>query len=303
MINESALAQITERVISYPRLSVTSGLRDIECKPLLKWPGGKTSELSEITPLIPEHKRYFEPFFGGGAVYFDAISQPSHINDMHPDLMKFYKMVKTQNIEFFMRLDNFMHLWNEDNADRTAIYFNIRKRYNTTKTATIQKAVDFFILREYAYGSMFRLNSKGEFNVPFGHNYINKDIQKKIDYLSADSVFSKLKNADIYNMDYRKFLDSFRFNKNDFMFVDPPYHCSFSKYDKQDFDVNAQERLAQYLMTFKGKFMLVVQYTDLIKELYQSDRIRISLYDKKYRFNIKGRFNRSVQHALMTNYD
>jgi DNA adenine methylase len=303
MISESMLSNITDTVINYSPQPIPEYDTNISCKPLLKWPGGKASELSEIAPRIPKHNRYFEPFFGGGSVYFNAINKQAYINDTHPDLMLFYKLVKTHNTKFFFLLDNFIFEWNSNKNEREAIYYKIRKRYNETNRLTIEKAVDFFILREYAYGGMFRVNLKGEFNVPFGYNYVNKDIQKKIDYLNSNSVLEKLSYAEIYTIDFQRFVNKFKFNKNDFMFVDPPYHCSFSKYDKDDFGVKDQERLANYLLNFKGKFMLVIQYTDLIKELYKSNKLNIYIYDKKYKFNIKGRFNRSVKHALITNYD
>ena len=93
------------------------------------------------------------------------------------------------------------------------------------------------------------------------------------------------------------------FNEDDFMFVDPPYHCSFTNYGNNNFNIEDHKRLVNFLLSFKGRFMLVIQYTDLIKELYEARKLNIHLYDKKYRFNIKGRFSRAVQHELITNYD
>ena len=275
----------------------------MDCRPLLKWPGGKTGEISEITPRIPPHKRYFEPFFGGGSIYFKHIEEPSYVNDSHHDLMMFYKCIKNQNVRFFSLLNDFINEWNSRVDDREAIYMEVRERYNSLPKTTIQKAADFFILREYAYGGMFRLNSKGKFNVPFGHAYINKDIQKKIDYLKSPSVKQKFENLELYNLDFQDFSKNFEFDKDDFMFVDPPYNCSFTKYGEHNFGASDQERLAHLLMRYKGKFMLVIQHTNLIQKLYKSKKLHIHIYDKKYRFNIKSRFDRLAQHALITNYD
>ena len=264
----------------------------MNCKPLLKWPGGKTDEISEIAPRIPPHDRYFEPFLGGGSVFFSQIDKPSYANDSHPDLMMFYKCVKDQDARFFSLLDSFIDDWKHRADNKEAIYMETRSRYNSTKETTIQKAVDFFILREYAYGGMFRLNSMGEFNVPFGHTYAKKDIQKKVDYLSSDAILQKLKNLELYDVDFEEFSKEFTFNKYDFMFVDPPYNCTFTRYNGHSFDVSDQQRLASFLLDFKGKFMLVTQYTDLIRELYsssKSSKLSVHTYDKQYRFNI---FNR-----------
>lgn len=260
-------------------------------------------EISEIAPRIPQHDRYFEPFFGGGSVFFSQISKPSYVNDSHRDLIMFYKCIKGQNGRFFSLLNSFMEDWNSRVEDREAIYMEIRSRYNKAKAITVQKAVDFFILREYAYGGMFRVNSMGEFNVPFGHGYAEKDIKKKVDYLSSDAVLRKFKNLELYDLDFEEFSKSFKFNKHDFMFVDPPYDCIFTRYNGRSFGVSDQARLADFLLDFKGKFMLVTQYTDLMKELYDSPKLSVHIYNKQYRFNIKGRFNRAVEHALITNYD
>ena len=302
MITESVLFQTENTVINYQSRVLGNNTNSIACKPCLKWPGGKTSEFSEIIPRIPEHNRYFEPFFGGGAVYFNSISSPSYANDNHPDLISFYSLIKKRNAEFFLLLEKFIREWNNDPEARKEIYLKIRDRYNSAKNISIRKSVDFFLLREYAYGGMFRLNAKGEFNVPFGHNYINKDIQKKINYLRSESIFMKLKNLKLYNLDFQDFAANFTFTKDDFMFVDPPYNCSFSKYDKKDFNEQDHVRLAEFLLRFKGKFMLVTQYTDLMKDLYNHKTIDTYIYQKKYKFNIKGRFNRSVKHAIMINY-
>ncbi len=217
--------------------------------------------------------------------------------------MMFYKCVKSQNIDFFLLLSNFIDEWDRRADDRQSVYMEIRARYNSIEKPTVQKAVDFFILREYAYGGMFRLNSRGKFNVPFGYAYVDKDIRKKVDYLNSLPVLEKFENLELHNVDFQDFSKRFKFSKNDFMFVDPPYNCSFTKYNEHDFNVDDQKRLADYLMDFKGKFMLVTQYTDLIKKLYKSKKLNIHTYNKKYKFNIKGRFNRAAQHALITNYD
>ena len=274
-----------------------------DCKPLLKWAGGKTSELVEIMPRIPTHQRYFEPFFGGGSVYFNKVNCKSYVNDKHSDLMMFYSLVKDKDNTFFSLLSEFVDKWESDISNRKNLYLEARDRYNNTENATVQKTIDFFILREYAYGGMFRFNSSGGFNVPFGHTYINKDIRKKVEYLQSPNIVRKLENLELFNYDFEEFLELFQFTLNDFMFVDPPYNCSFTKYGENDFLDKDQIRLRDILLNFKGNFMLVVQLTPLIKELYSSNKLFTHTYSKKYKFNIKGRFNRSVKHVLITNYD
>ena len=275
------------------------------CSPLLKWPGGKRSELPEIRPFIPPHQRYFEPFFGGGSVFFDSISVPSHANDMHPDLMLFYRFVKETSSEFFDLLTQSADEWDwASHEQREVMYYRCRQRYNAAKQPSVQRAVDFFLLRELAYGGMFRVNSNGHFNVPFGRAYArNKDIRKKIEYLQSHGVQVKMRLLEISALDFGDFLDGFTFDTNDFMFVDPPYDSSFSRYNRSDFGRVDQERLAERLHSFDGRFMLVCKGTPLIEDLYFGNGYSFRKYDYKYRFNIKGRFSRASTHFMIANYD
>ena len=278
----------------------------VSCKPLLKWPGGKRSELPFIVPRIPQHNRYFEPFFGGGSVYFDAIFSPAHVNDLHTDLMLFYRCVQEQEESFFDFLYYQIGVWEEATLyGRDNLYYEVRSRYNANNCPTEHRAADFFLLRELAYGGMFRVNSNGEFNVPFGRAYgRNKDLRSKVDNLKSPDVRAKMSLLELHSYDFADFLDRFDFNSSDFMFVDPPYDTSFSKYHQMDFNEADQVRLAEYLSRFEGRFMLVCKLTPAIEELYlDCDRYYVSQYEFQYKFNIKGRFSRSSTHVLITNYD
>ncbi|MXW95086.1 MAG: DNA adenine methylase [Acidimicrobiaceae bacterium] len=170
-----------------------TGSRLTPCRPLLKWPGGKRSELPLIAPRVPEHSRYFEPFFGGGSVYFDAIDAESHANDLHPDLMEFYRCVKNDDERFFQHLYSIVEDWERAPlVGRDAIYYECRERYNASAPTTVQRAADFFLLRELAYGGMFRVNANGRFNVPFGRAYAkNKNLREKVDHLRSEAVVAK----------------------------------------------------------------------------------------------------------------
>ena len=275
------------------------------CAPLLKWPGGKRSEMAHIRPFIPQHARYFEPFFGGGSVFFDAISAPSYANDLHPDLMLFYHCVKQQCPDFFRLLYKYTDEWERSTLDeRVAMYYRCRQRYNADRFPTPDRAADFFMLREFAFGGMFRVNSNGKFNVPFGRAYArNKNLRQKVEHLQSYHVQIKLELLDLSSVDFSNFLNSFSFDQNDFMFVDPPYDSAFSKYIGLDFNRADQIRLAEHLDNFGGLFMLVCKRTPLIDDLYLRNGYSIREYDYKYRFNIKGRFSRASTHIMVANYD
>lgn len=290
-----------------PLIPVAANFTMPSCRPLLKWPGGKTSDLPFIESRIPPHQRYFEPFFGGGSVFFHAIdAEIAYANDLHPDLMAFYERVQNQCVIFFELLDRWVAEWENANLEeRNCMYYEVRERYNTRRSTTAERAVDFFLLRELAYGGMFRVNSNGDFNVPFGRAYArNKNMRGKINRLRSFPVKAKLSCLRLHTGDFDEFLDNFDFDTDDFMFVDPPYDSSFSQYDRVDFSVDDQRRLARRLRNFNGLFMLVCKLTPLIEELYlhHSD-FQVFRYQCRYRFNIKGRFSRNAIHVVVTNYD
>ncbi len=275
------------------------------CRPLLKWPGGKRAELSWIKPLIPCHRRYFEPFFGGGSVFFDAVTAPAYANDQHPDLIMFYACVQEQNAAFFDLLADFADEWESATLDhRAAMYYRTRERYNAAPASTPYRAACFFLIRQFAYGGMFRVNSDGDFNVPFGRAYAyNNDLPRgKVEYLQSPPVREKMRLLTLSTLDFEEFLNGFELNERDFVFLDPPYDSSFSKYHG-DFNEQDQRRLAHCLEGLTGKFMLVIKLTTLIESLYMDNGYTVREYDLDYRFNIKGRFSRTSKHVLIMNYD
>lgn len=278
-------------------------------QPLLKWPGGKRKELPIISPRVPPHERYFEPFFGGGSVYFHCINaRLAYANDVNVDLMSFYRCVKNRKPVFFNSLYEWVDAWDRESLQgRTTMYYEARDTYNNSRKRSVKRSVYFFLIRELAYGGMFRRNGSGEFNVPFGRVYGQSDglMRRKADYLLSDEVQNKLGNLALYNVDFSEFLNSFEFSHKDFMFVDPPYDTSFSTYD-EDFNLCDQLRLGESLRNFPGKFMLVCKLTPLTEKIYRPVNNRngfeIHEYDAQYRFNIKGRFSRDTRHILVTNY-
>ena len=274
------------------------------CNPLLKWPGGKRLELRWIRPLIPPHTRYVEPFFGGGSVFFDAISAPSFGNDIHPDLMMFYAAVQGRDGAFFDLLYSLVEEWEAGGGvdARADLYYKARDLYNTLAVSP-QRSAYFFLLRSLAYGGMFRVNSNGLFNVPFGRAYAYSDdcLRNKVDYLQSHAVQRKIAHLSLSSLDFETFLDGMELRRDDFIFLDPPYDARFSKYHA-DFTGADQERLAQCLEGISARFMLVVKLTPLIEELYMGNGYAVQQYAFDYRFNIKGRFSRASTHVLITNY-
>ena len=187
---------------------------------------------------------------------------------------------------------------------KSAYYMFIRYLQNRpSELSPGRQAAVFFFIREYCYSSMFRYNKKGEFNVPYGGiSYNKKDLQKKIDYLLSDSVYQKLKNADICCNDFETFLNGLHLTQNDFIFLDPPYDSNFSTYAQNHFDAKDQIRLCEFLKRTPANFLLVIKNTEFIYNLYK-DNFQIRSFDKKYMVSFMNRNDRTTQHLLITNYD
>lgn len=163
------------------------------------------------------------------------------------------------------------------------------------------KAANFYFIREYCYGSMFRYNSKGEFNIPYGGmSYNRKNMQSKIDAMFNGDIEALFSGVEIHCSDFEQFLDEIKLTSRDFMFLDPPYDTDFSEYEGKDFTRFDQERLASYLKETSAKFILVIKNTDFIYKLYEKD-FNIISFDKQYTYNIRSRNARDVEHLIITN--
>lgn len=163
------------------------------------------------------------------------------------------------------------------------------------------KAANFYFIREYCYGSMFRYNSKGEFNIPYGGmSYNRKNMQSKIDAMFNREIETLFSDTEIHCSDFEKFFDNVKLTSNDFMFLDPPYDTDFSDYEGKDFTKFDQERLAYNLRKTAAKFLLVIKNTDFIHKLYEKD-FNIVSFDKQYTYNVRSRNDRDVEHLIITN--
>lgn len=191
---------------------------------------------------------------------------------------------------------------------RASIYTYYRYLYNNRDHYNIENELHialFFYLREFCYSSMFRYNSSGEFNVPYGGlSYNNKNFASKIEYIRNQELHNILRNAELFNLDFEDFLRRININVNDFMFLDPPYDGGFSSYVNNSFEQEDQRRLANYLINeCQCRFMLIIKNTDFIAELYENRRnINVIGFDKDYRVSFMDRNHKKVKHLLITNY-
>lgn len=230
---------------------------NIRAKPFIKWVGGKTQLIDSIEKSLPENfiKRdgvtYIEPFVGGGAVLFWILQQYPNIknaviNDINPDLTTAYKTIKEDPVELVKTLQiiqkEYLHL-NEDK--RKEYYINKRDGFNIKSLNAIENTALFIFLNRTCFNGLYRVNSKGLFNVPFG-KYSNPKICDE-QTIYADSEL--LQKVEILTGDFAETLKYA--SKNCIFYFDPPYKplsgtSSFNSYAKEDFNDQEQIRLGNF---------------------------------------------------------
>lgn len=197
---------------------------------------------------------------------------------------------------------------NFESGIRASVYTYYRYLYNKRNEYGIDDELHialFFYLREFCYSSMFRYNTRGEFNVPYGGlSYNNKNFINKIEYIRNNELNEKLNASTLFNLDFEDFLNRIAINRDDFMFLDPPYDGGFSEYANNTFEQDDQRRLANYLIfECQCRFMLIIKNTEFIAELYENHQnINVRGFDKDYRVSFMDRNDKKVKHLLITNY-
>ena len=249
-MKESKLHQKTASVKPYPI-------------PFVKWAGGKR----KLAPLLietfpiefdPEKNRYFEPFIGGGALMF-ALGQPGgklivpgkslFINDMNPELTNTYEVIRDNVSALIKELEVLSKKINEKT------FYDIR---STVPRSKVARAARFIYLNKTCFNGLWRVNSKGEFNVPFGKSknpslFVEENLR---------ACSKRLKGSTITNVSFEKAVSKAR--KGDLVYFDPPYiplsaSASFSAYAKEGFGMNEQELLAETIgkLNSKGVYVLL----------------------------------------------
>ncbi|MCI8336798.1 MAG: DNA adenine methylase [Peptococcaceae bacterium] len=186
-------------------------------------------------------------------------------------------------------------------------YMYFRKVFNDihlgyiTNPSIQYQAANFYFIREYCYGSMFRYNQKGEFNIPYGGmTYNHKNMKSKIDRMFNKEINQLFSHTDIHCCDFEEFFAKVPLSESDFMFLDPPYDTDFSNYEGTPFEKSDHERLARVLKKTPARFILIIKNTDFIYHLYEED-FTILCFDTKYTYNVRSRNNRNTEHLIITN--
>jgi len=198
---------------------------------------------------------------------------------------------------------------NIETAIRSGFYMHFRDLLNTYSVEgriipEVKKVANYYFIREFCYGSMFRFSSKGEFNIPYGGiGYNRKNFRKKVDLIFSEKTSKILSNTIIETMDFEDFFQKYILTDDDFVFLDPPYDSDFSKYEQNSFTLEDQIRLSKCLVNLNAKFILIIKKTDFIMDLYRDKPgVNITSFEKTYLYNVRGRNNRKTEHLLICNY-
>lgn len=242
--------------------------------PFVKWVGGKRQLLSEIEKYLPsKFSTYYEPFIGGGALLFHLQPKNAIINDSNAELINLYTVIKENPLALIEDLRK-----HKNEADYFYEVRSLDRNRDKFSTLTnVERASRIIFLNKTCYNGLFRVNSAGEFNTPFGR-YKNPNIVNEIT-IKAVSLYLNKANISIMNGDFEQALQNV--SKGDFVYLDPPYDplsnsSSFTGYTQGGFDRTEQERLkdvCDQLNAKKAKFLLSNSYTNLILNLYQDYNI------------------------------
>jgi DNA adenine methylase len=243
--------------------------------PFVKWVGGKRQLIEQIKPHLPkdiDRLKYFEPFIGGGAIFFHLQNKHSTINDLNADLINAYQVVQN-NVEALIE-----SLKQHQNTPE--YFYKIREMDRSSEfnaLSSIDKASRLIYLNKTCYNGLYRVNNAGEFNSPFG-NYKNPNIVNE-PVLRAVNKFLKDKEITITNTDYQDAVKAA--DNRSFIYFDPPYHpltdsSNFTGYVQGGWQEEEQVRLKEFcdLLTKQNiKFLLSNSSAHFIRDLYKDYNI------------------------------
>ncbi len=246
-------------------LFMKNELFEVKPKPFVKWAGGKRQLIKILKKYVPsDFNVYFEPFVGGGALLFEIMPEKAVIIDINEELINSYNVIKN-NVEKLIE-DLSKHKNEKD------YYYKIRA-LNPEELDPVKRASRFIFLNKTCFNGLYRENSQGKFNVPFG-KYKNPKILDEENLLAVSKYLNE-NDIKIIQGDYKEVLKFAQ--KEDFIYFDPPYYplnktSSFTKYNKYDFTEKDQIELAKVFkeLNKRGCYLLLSNSnTDFIKKLYK----------------------------------
>lgn len=269
--------------------------------PVLKWAGGKRKLLQDIINHIPDKLSiYYEPFLGGGAVFFSLQPSNAVVNDINDELINVYTAIRDNVEELIVDLKR--HKNEKDYFYKIRAKDRDKDEYN--KLSSIKKASRIIYLNKTCYNGLFRVNQQGEFNAPFGRyknpNIVNEKVLRKAsDFFNKGNIIFKCG-------DFEEAVKGIKMD--DFVYFDPPYDpvsdsANFTGYDRGGFGKAEQERLKNLCdrLNKKGaKFLLSNSATEYIIDLYKD--YNITIVQASRAINSKGDKRGKVNEVLVKNY-
>lgn len=290
IIPSTAEKPIDKRTIRYEKS------KSVTLKPFVKWVGGKSQLVEQIEKMLPADgekvlTKYAEPMVGGGALFFSILSkydfEDLYISDINAELINAYQAVKNDVDNLIAKLNEMQMIFLPmDENGRKYFYYTVRERFNSTtlteETAT-EKAAQFIFLNKTCFNGLYRVNRKGQFNVPMGA-YKNPTI---CDDENLRNIHEALQNVTIVCGDYslsKSFID-----QNTFVYLDPPYRpisetSAFTSYNSDVFDDDDQIRLARFIDEINASGAKIVLSNSDPKNVNEEDNFFDDLY-KNYKIN------------------
>ena len=271
-------------------------------QPFLKWAGGKRQLLISLRPLIPKKlKRYYEPFLGGGAVFFDRQPKTAIVNDFNGELINCYEVIRDCPEELLKAISALSNTSDD--------FYRIREMDRSPEfmlLSSTERAARLIYLNKTCYNGLFRVNSQGQFNVQFG-NYKNPVIADSAVIYAVSRYLNKA-NVTFRNGDFSEAVKDAI--EGDFVYFDPPYDpvsdtSSFTGYSLNGFVKDEQKRLKAVcdLLTQTGvKFLLSNSNTEFIRELYASNNYTIRTVQARRNINAVASGRGKIEELLISNY-
>ena len=275
----------------------------VKGKPFVKWAGGKRQIMNEIMKYIPfNYNTYYEPFVGGGAVFFELAPKKAVLNDYNSELINVFECIKDE-VKFEKMCTELNH--HESNHSEE-YYYNIRNmdrdKKSFSKIADYKRASRTIYLNKACFNGLYRVNSKNEFNVPFGKKTkVNTYEGQNLGIVHCILNFNDIK---LLSTDFEEAVKTAK--KGDFIYFDPPYDSdtsTFNSYTEDGFGKKEQERLAKLYkeLSDRGCYVMLSNHnTKLIRELYKDFNIHV--IKAKRNINANGRKRGKVEEVIITNY-
>lgn len=272
-------------------------------QPFLKWAGGKRQLISIIKNYIPaKYNQYYEPFVGAGAVLFSLQPRKSVINDTNRELINCYRVIR-DNPDDLLKLCE-QHQYNNSKE----YYYKLRRQDRDPdfqKLSLIERAARIIYLNKTCFNGLFRVNSQGQFNVPYG-DYASPVIADPT-VIKAVSLFLNKRSIEIYEGDFKNAVLSAK--KGDFVYFDPPYYpisdtSSFTGYSMDGFGRSEQERLKSVCdnLSARGCYVLLSNSNaPFIRELYDDPQYEIIEVSAKRAINAVGSKRGKIAELLIYN--